>query len=83
MYQIGFFSYLCSMKKMILFFVAVCFGCSVWGQPRVSDSAWRSDVKTVTLTRSGVELEAPVLTLGKGERMLLQFDILADRKSVV
>lgn len=48
------------------------------GPDRVTDSAWRSDVKTVTLTRSGVELEAPVLTLGKGERMLLQFDILAD-----
>ena len=30
------------------------------------------------LTRSGVELEAPVLTLGSAERLLLQFDILAD-----
>ncbi len=30
------------------------------------------------LTRDGVELEAPVLTLGAGERLLLQFDILAD-----
>ena len=45
---------------------------------RVTDSAWRADVKTATLTRSGVELEAPVLTMGAGERMLLQFDILAD-----
>ncbi len=45
---------------------------------RVSDSAWRADVKTVTLTREGVELEAPVLTLGAGERMVLQFDVLAD-----
>lgn len=35
-------------------------------------------MKTVTLTRSGVELEAPVLTMGAGERMLLQFDVLAD-----
>ena len=45
---------------------------------RVTDSAWRADVKTATLTRSGVELESPVLTMGAGERMLLQFDILAD-----
>jgi len=49
---------------------------------RVTDSAWRADVKTVTLTRSGVELEAPVLTMGDdgtaSEQMLLQFDILAD-----
>lgn len=52
------------------------------GQARVTDSAWRADVKTVTLTRSGVELEAPVLTMGTDgmakERMLLQFDVLAD-----
>lgn len=32
----------------------------------------------MTLTREGVELEAPVLTLGAGEHMLLQFDLLAD-----
>lgn len=35
-------------------------------------------MKTVTLTRSGVELETPVLALGSNERMVLQFDILAD-----
>lgn len=52
---------------------------------RMGDSAWRADVKTVTLTREGVELEAPVLTMGGDdfdfsakERMLLQFDVLAD-----
>lgn len=52
---------------------------------RMSDSAWRADVKTVTLTREGVELERPVLTMGGDdfelsakERMLLQFDVLAD-----
>lgn len=55
---------------------------------RMSDSAWRADVKTVSLTRGGVELEAPVLgmTLDEfdfstevtWERMLLQFDLLAD-----
>jgi hypothetical protein len=50
---------------------------AAWGQ-QVTDSAWRADVKTVTLTREGVELEAPVLTMGAGERMLLQFDVLAD-----
>lgn len=49
---------------------------------RVSDSTWREDVKTVTLTREGVVLEAPVLTFNSNgeteEGMLLQFDILAD-----
>ena len=48
----------------------------------LSDSSWLSLVKTVSLTRSGVELEPPVLTLGPSgttsERLLLQFDLLAD-----
>ena len=35
-------------------------------------------MKTVSLTREGVELERPVLTLGRGERLVLQFDMLAD-----
>ena len=42
----------------------------------VSDSNWSALVKTVTLQRGGVELEAPVLTLGDGERLLLRFDVL-------
>ncbi len=50
----------------------------VSGQHVETDSAWRGNVKTVTLTREGVELERPVLTMGRGERMLLQFDLLAD-----
>lgn len=50
----------------------------VSGQRVETDSAWRAEVKTVTLTREGVELERPVLTMGRGERMLLQFDLLAD-----
>lgn len=43
------------------------------------DSVWRSDVKTVTLYRDGVELEAPVLTLGGSDRLRLQFDVLSDQ----
>ncbi|MBR1549326.1 MAG: DUF5103 domain-containing protein [Bacteroidales bacterium] len=65
------------MKKIIVLFFAATAWTAAWSQ-RVSDSAWRADVKTVTLTREGVELEAPVLTMGGGERMLLQFDVLAD-----
>ena len=87
MTHIKFFSYFCSVKKWIAIFLMM----SVWetqqaaslqmghvGPRRVTDSAWRADVKTVTLTRSGVELETPVLALGSNERMVLQFDILAD-----
>ena len=76
---------LCIMKKNALLIVVLFCYATAFGQ-QWTDSAWRADVKTVTLTRSGVELEAPVLemqyeNLGSNstrERMLLQFDILAD-----
>ena len=66
------------MKKTIILLTMALGGATCGFGQRVTDSAWRADVKTATLTRSGVELEAPVLTLGSGERMLLQFDVLAD-----
>lgn len=47
----------------------------LWSQV-VTDSNWRADVKTVTLYKNGVELEAPVLSLGSTDRMLLRFDVL-------
>ena len=74
----SFFSYLCSMKWIAIFLAIACQYLIVSGQRVMTDSAWRPEVKTVTLTRAGVELERPVLTLGKSERMSLQFDMLAD-----
>lgn len=65
------------MRQLYTILLTVLLCATAQGQ-RVTDSAWRKDVKTVTLTREGVELEAPVLTLGAGERMLLTFDLLAD-----
>lgn len=65
------------MKKLFFAWVLVSVAAVAAGQA-VTDSSWREEVKTATLTRSGVELEAPLLTMGGGERMLLQFDLLAD-----
>lgn len=42
----------------------------------VTDSSWSEKVKTVTLYKNGVELEAPVLLLGSADRLLLRFDVL-------
>lgn len=42
----------------------------------VCDSAWREDVKTVLLYRSGAELDFPILVLGQGGRLVLEFDVL-------
>ena len=59
----------------------LCCAATAWGQG-LSDSLHRANVKTVTLTRSGVEMEPPVLAMDSygttNERMLLQFDLLAD-----
>jgi len=73
-----FFTYLCNMKKMIFFLIIGCQWLAVSSQRVMTDSAWRQEVKTVTLTRAGVELERPVLTMGFGDRLSLQFDMLAD-----
>lgn len=44
------------------------------------DTVWSEEVKTVTLTRGGMELERPLIRLGgigeTQERLLLRFDIL-------
>lgn len=42
----------------------------------VTDSNWVDAVKTVTLYKNGVELEAPVMLLGSDDRLLLRFDVL-------
>ncbi len=40
------------------------------------DSVWQNDVRSIYFTRSGLELEAPVLQLGGSERLVLHFDLL-------
>lgn len=42
----------------------------------ITDSNWVSEVKTVTLYKNGVELEAPILALEGNDRLLLRFDVL-------
>lgn len=43
------------------------------------DSAWLESAKSIQLCRDGIELEAPVLTLGSDERLALSFDLLEDQ----
>lgn len=66
------------MKQWVLLLVIFGQWLVASAQRTESDSAWGEHVKTMTLTREGVELERPVLTMKRGERMLLQFDLLAD-----
>lgn len=67
------------MKKML--FATVCMlALSLQGQVEkgavVYDSAWRDDVKTVQLYRGEAELEFPMLVLGQGGGLVLEFDVL-------
>lgn len=45
---------------------------------KVKDTVCNPAVKTIILTREGVELSQPILRLGSGDRLLLQFDLLGD-----
>lgn len=42
------------------------------------DSAWTDVAKSILLCRDGIELEAPLLTLGSGDRLALSFDLLEE-----
>ena len=65
------------MKKgLILIAALLCSSLTVWCQV-VYDSVWRPDVKTVQLYRTGAELDFPVLVMGQGARMTLEFDVLS------
>lgn len=67
-------------RRILLLFIVLCamvMGCRVGVYAQVvTDSNWVEPVKTVTLYRNGVELEAPILLLGSDERLLLRFDVL-------
>ncbi len=63
------------LLSMVLFAMALGRGKGLYAQV-VTDSNWVERVKTVTLYKNGVELEAPILLLGSEERMLLRFDML-------
>ncbi|MBR1849864.1 MAG: DUF5103 domain-containing protein [Bacteroidales bacterium] len=62
------------MKKCVAL-VLVVVSLNVAAQ-RVSDSVWRSEVRTVSLTRDGIEGEPPVLTIGDGGKLVLRFDLM-------
>ena len=54
-------------------------GAVAYGQVQYRDSAWMESVKSIQLCRDGIELEAPVLTLGSEERLSLAFDMLEEQ----
>ena len=67
------------MKKIGFAAIALCITLICRAQGVVTDSVWRSDVKTVILSRPGNPLEEPLLALDDAvHRLSLQFDILAD-----
>lgn len=63
------------LSLMLLMLALMCVSGRVCAQV-VSDSNWSAAVKTVSLTKNGVDLEAPVMMLGSQDRLLLRFDVL-------
>ena len=63
------------MKKAMLWVLLVAAIGTAPGQP-MTDRALRDDVKSVQLYRPGSELDFPVLTLGDGGQLTLEFDVL-------
>ena len=67
------------MKKELILLIALISTAVSQAQWIAVDSSWRSDVKTVILSRPGSPLEEPLLALDEGvHRLSLQFDVLAD-----
>lgn len=62
-----------SVKKKLILLLLLPFTAAA---QMVADSNWTPEVKTVTLYKNGVELEAPVLLLDGSDRLLLRFDVL-------
>lgn len=48
----------------------------------LTDSTWRTDIKTVQLYRTGAEQEMPVLVMGESGELVLEFDLLAQQPDV-
>ncbi|MBR1792276.1 MAG: DUF5103 domain-containing protein [Bacteroidales bacterium] len=65
------------MKSLfVLIFTAMCVF-SLHAQV-IHDSVWSNEIKTVTLYRSGIDQEVPVMLLGSNDRLQLRFDLLAE-----
>lgn len=76
------FLYLCSMKKIALLILTLSFATANALALTLSDSTWRTDVKSVELYVEGGpqtlrnEQATPVLTLGERGLLVLEFDII-------
>jgi hypothetical protein len=62
-------------QKIAILLLTLAVQCTVAAQT-LCDSVWRTDVKTVLLYRSGAEHDFPMMTLGGGGRLTLEFDVL-------
>ena len=72
-------------RLLILFLLLVNPVIDIFAQDAyvVHDSIWCDAVKTVSLTRSDIDLASPIVKLtdlgDEGERLMLRFDVLADK----
>lgn len=67
--------------KHYLLLILTTFGLLPLCAQVVSDSLWTPQIRTVTLYRSGIDQESPIMLLGSDDRLMLRFDLLADEPS--
>ena len=66
------------MKKTLAVLAILLISSAIAYCQKAKDTVFSPAVKTIILTRDGVELSQPILRLGSDERLLLQFDVLGD-----
>lgn len=66
------------MKKTILAIAMLLTVSNMPSAQTLKDTVCSSAVKTIILQRESVDLSQPILRLGSGDRLLLQFDVLGE-----
>lgn len=67
------------MKKILLFILCFIFLIDTHHGQVMKDSIWSNNIKTVTLYKNNIDQEPPILTLNKGDKMMLRFDEIAEQ----
>ncbi|MBR4198151.1 MAG: DUF5103 domain-containing protein [Bacteroidales bacterium] len=66
------------MKKTLVNFAILLIVSAATFAQTLKDTVYSRDVRSIVLQRESVDLSQPILRLGSGDRLLLQFDVLGE-----
>ena len=69
------------MRKVLFFFIFVVSIMAMTAQTIATDSIYSANIKTVILSKKGVEMSLPIIQLGSNEKLMLLFDELGDNSN--